>query len=131
MNEAYRKRLRRENRLFVLGGIGVLAAILGITFVAVSARSGSPGDGYSVGTIVNVANHGVFWSRPEVYVLHTGEMKADDFGIEESLVSTAEKYSGTGVRVRVHYTEYLLCWAWNYANCAVIDGIEPEAQVQQ
>lgn len=109
---------------------GTAAIIVASLLLASTVRTGRPGDGYSVGTIVNVANHGVLWSRPEVFVLHTGEMKAEDFGIDERLVDVAEKFSGTGVRVRIHYTEFLLCWAWNYANCAVIDGIEPEAQVR-
>ena len=95
-------------------------------FFLITLRVGSPGEGVSVGTIVNVANHGVLWSRPEIYVLHAGEMKAEEYGISEEAVSQAQAYSSAGIRVRVHYTEYLTCWAWNYANCSVVDRIEPD-----
>ena len=112
----------------ILIGLAVLVILGALAIAAVGCRTGHPGDGTSVGTIVNVANHGLLWSRPEVYVLHTGEMKAEEFGIEESLVPVAQQYSGTGTRLRIHYTEYLFCAAWNYANCAVIDKIDPESQ---
>lgn len=113
---------------------GLAIACIGLVVLAVpvsiglgfTCHAGAPGSGVSVGTIVNVAEVGVLWTNPEVYLLHAGEMKAESFGIEPSLVERAHELSEAGTRVKIHYTEYLLCARWNYSNCAVIDDIKPD-----
>jgi hypothetical protein len=87
---------------------------------------GAPSEGYSVGTIVNVANEGFLFPRPALYHLHAGEMDSEPFAIEDDkLAAEARRYSETNQRVRLHYREYLVCWRWNYASCTVVDRIEP------
>jgi hypothetical protein len=105
--------------------VACVAFVGGLVIAGSSCHGGhSGGDGVSVGTIVNVARTGVWWNVDEVYVLHRGEMKAEKFGIEPGLVETARRFADTGERVRVHYQSFLVCGAWNYADCDVIDRIE-------
>ena len=122
------QRRRRKRRivtwLIIAGGSLVVMVAVG---VAICARTGDAHEnGYSIGTLINVRHEGMLWSRPAATLLHSGEMKGDEFGMEPSLYEAAMKYADRRQRVKVGYADRFQCWAWNYANCRFIVSIEPD-----
>ena len=117
-------RYRTWVRLFwTLGIWGGLATI----FVLCTVRCGeSHESGYSVGTLINVREEGVFWDCPAATLLHTGEMKGDEFALDDGLFALARNVADRSARVRVSYVHRYLCWAWNYASCNIITSIEED-----
>ena len=84
-------------------------------------------DGYSVGTLINVREEGVMWSRPAATLLHTGELKGDEFALDtEEVYRVAAPFADHSTRVKVRYAHRWVCWAWNYASCNIITAIEPD-----
>ncbi len=84
-------------------------------------------DGYSVGTLINVRDEGVLWSRPAATLLHTGEMKGDEFALDTpELLVKANHFADQSARVKVKYAHRYVCWAWNYASCNIITDIQPD-----
>ncbi len=104
--------------------ISSIASLLLIVVVCTAFHCGSQGGGQSLGTVVNVAHEGLWWTPAKVYFLHRGEVKADEFGIEPALVDAAGDAAEAGVLVRVTYTSSVICGAWNYADCDVIHKLE-------
>ncbi len=119
-----RRRKRRRIMWWAIGIASVLAA-LAIAFVLVFARIGNAHeDGYSVGTLINVRKEGMLFSRPAATLLHSGEMKGDEFALEPELFERARELADRSPRVRVEYSNRYVCWSWNYANCDVITKID-------
>ena len=114
-------------RNFLIGcSLVAVPALVGLTC---SVRTGdSHEDGSSVGTLINVREEGVLWPRPAATLLHSGEMKGDEFAIENDpdLLAKARKFADEAARVKVTYISRYVCWAWNYASCTIITGIEPD-----
>lgn len=106
----------------------ISAALTALVFViggACGIRCGSSHeDGYSVGTLINVRLEGAIWERPAATLLHTGEMKGDEFALDDGLFEKAKDLADRSARVRVEYAHRYACWAWNYASCAIITKIE-------
>lgn len=115
----------RELATFIsicIAGLGV-CSMVGLTISQFHAGDTS-GDGYSVGTVVNVGRVGFWWKNPAMYLLHAGEMKAEIFAVDDPLLEQAKHYADTGERVRVHYTSSMICGAWHRADCDVVDAID-------
>jgi hypothetical protein len=107
-------------------------AIVGILAVAVGGvgcvRTGhSHEDGDSVGTLINVRMEGMLWERPAATLLHTGEMKGEDFAMDPGLLDQAKALADRSARVRVHAVHRYACWAWNYSRCEIITSITEDA----
>ncbi len=116
--------------------VGTVLVCGGFAFMIVMGGSAfhtgdHTGDGTSVGTVINVAHVGFWWQVDEVYILHRGEMKAEEFGIDAGIVDQAKHFADQGTRVRIHYTSSYICGAWRVANCDVIDRIEPDAEAAE
>lgn len=104
----------------------VLVVLFGCFFVFTARCGGSHEDGYSVGTLINVRKEGALWSRPAGTLLHTGEMKGDEFALDNNLFAQARTFADRSARVRVEYIHRYVCWAWNYASCNIITKIEED-----
>lgn len=118
-------------KMYKIIGIIVTLTLLALgTALALGCRAGnSHDDGYSVGTLINVRQEGVLWSRPAATLLHTGEMKGDEFALDPAvpgLYEQAMHFADHSARVKIKYAHRYVCWAWNYASCNIIVGIEPD-----
>lgn len=114
---------KRLRMLLLLAG---LAGGLGTCAVPVLVHIGEAHeDGYSVGTLINVHQEGMLWARPAATLLHSGEMKGDEFALDEGLEAAATEYADRSERVRVKYVHRYICWKWNYSSCNIITAIEP------
>ena len=121
---AYRKRRRR---LWIAGIATGTLAVMFTVFLACAMNCGdSHDDGYSIGTLINVRHEGMLWSRPAATLLHSGEMKGDEFAMDPGLYQQAMKAADARARVKVGYSERYTCWAWNYASCRIITSIAPD-----
>lgn len=110
---------------------GAIASALVTCAVPVTTHLGeSHEDGYSVGTLINVRNEGVLWSRPAATLLHSGEMKGDEFALDEGLEKQAIDFADHSARVKVKYAHRYICWKWNYASCNIITDIQPDPGVR-
>lgn len=112
---------------YVAAAFSALLVIGGLVFLCCAAQcSDGHDDGYSIGTLINVRNEGMLWSRPAATLLHSGEMKGDEFGMDEGLYQQAIGYADRRERVKVGYSHRYACWAWNYASCTFITSIQPD-----
>lgn len=110
--------------ILTIGIVGILCAGLG---GAGCVRTGhSHEDGWSVGTLINVREEGMLWERPAATLLHTGEMKGEDFALDDGLLDQARALADRSARVRVRAVHRYVCWAWNYAMCEIITDIQPD-----
>lgn len=107
---------------------GFLAVLIAIVCLGTHCGS-SHEDGYAVGTLINVHNEGVIFARPAVTLLHTGEMKGQEFSMDQGLFDKARELADRSARVRVEYAERYLCFRWNYASCNIITKIEEDPAV--
>lgn len=103
----------------------IVLALLTLVILFIRCES-SHEDGYSVGTLINVRNEGVLWTRPAGTLLHTGEMQGEDFALDDGLFTQARVLADKSSRVRVEYATRYICWAWNYASCNIITKIEED-----
>jgi prepilin-type N-terminal cleavage/methylation domain-containing protein len=104
--------------------IGIVLLLVGSIGGAGCVRRGSSHeDGWSVGTLINVRMEGALWERPAATLLHTGEMKGEDFALDDGLLDQARELADQSARVRVHAVHRYMCWAWNYARCEIITAI--------
>lgn len=110
--------------LLVIAIVGMLSVSLG--GVGCVRRGSSHEDGWSVGTLINVRLEGMLWERPAATLLHTGEMKGEDFALDDGLLDQARVLADRSARVRVHTVHRYACWAWNYARCEIITSVEPD-----
>lgn len=101
------------------------AACLAIVLFC-ARRGDAHEDGVSVGTLINVRTEGVLFENPAATLLHTGELKGDEFGLEPGLEQRAREFADRSARVRVQYSARYVCWRWNYSSCTFITAIEED-----
>jgi hypothetical protein len=118
--------MRYRTRVNITVASSLTAVLLTILFIVTTRCGASHEDGYSVGTLINVRQEGALWARPAATLLHTGEMKGDEFALDDNLFALARTVADRSARVRVEYIHRYVCWAWNYASCNIITKIEED-----